>query len=168
MDLKFESEIQVIHDYAICRIPIDISQEFPSRGMNFAQITISSEVFEVNLEPDGQGSHWFYWPKGTQAMPLENKPLTVSLKLLTNWSPPITPADFENALEESSQLVTYLNFSTKAQWEWIRWLQMTTNPQTRNHRILTSLDKIQKGMKRPCCFDQTRCTDYKVCRNGRL
>ena len=36
--------------------------------------------------------------------------------------------------------------------EWICWVISAKNDETRNRRIAAGLDKMRKGMRRPCCW----------------
>jgi hypothetical protein len=39
-----------------------------------------------------------------------------------------------------------------ARSEWVRWVQATRNPQTRQRRVEVSISKMDGGKRRPCCF----------------
>ena len=60
------------------------------------------------------------------------------------------------------------SLTTKARWEWLRWIRSTKNLDTRQKRINVACDKLQKGDKRPCCFDASRCTIPEVSKSGVL
>jgi hypothetical protein len=53
-------------------------------------------------------------------------------------------------------------------WEWVRWVNATRNPATRRRRVEVSNSKMNKGKRRPCCFNLSACTDPDLSRNGRL
>lgn len=36
--------------------------------------------------------------------------------------------------------------------EWICWIESAKKDETRKRRILVGLDKMSKGMRRPCCW----------------
>ena len=55
-----------------------------------------------------------------------------------------------------------------ARWEWVRWVNATANPATRQRRVEVSISKMNHGKRRPCCFDLCRCTDPAVSKNGKL
>jgi hypothetical protein len=54
-----------------------------------------------------------------------------------------------------------------AHHEWIRWIRSTHNPETRAKRIVVSMSKLNKGMKRPCCFNTAICTIPEVSQNSK-
>ena len=77
----------------------------------------------------------------------------------------------ENILDEikrSDLLITWETITVKAKWEWIRWVRSTQQAKTRATRISAACDKLVKGMKRPCCFVQTRCSIPELSKNGKL
>ena len=86
----------------------------------------------------------------------------------TKWFKPQIPLDFIASLEDENLLDAWNLLTTKAQWEWIRWIRFTKNEVTRQKRIKTACSMLQSGKKRPCCFDQTRCTQTHVCNSGVL
>ena len=55
-----------------------------------------------------------------------------------------------------------------ARWEWVRWVNATKNPDTRQRRVEVSISKMQSGKRRPCCFNLSACTDPDLSKNGRL
>jgi hypothetical protein len=55
-----------------------------------------------------------------------------------------------------------------ARWEWVRWVNGTANPVTRQRRVEVTISKIASGKRRPCCFDLSACTDPTVAKNGKL
>ena len=63
------------------------------------------------------------------------------------------PADFRKAIW-SDPLVKkiWADITMLARNEWICWVISTKKDETRNHRITVGLDKMRKGMRRPCCW----------------
>ena len=55
-----------------------------------------------------------------------------------------------------------------ARWEWVRWVNATANPVTRERRVEVTISKMESGKRRPCCFDLSACTDPAVSKNGKL
>ena len=55
-----------------------------------------------------------------------------------------------------------------ARWEWVRWVNATKNPGTRERLVAVSLSKMESGKRRPCCFDLSACTDPELSRSGKL
>jgi len=174
----FKSDVLVYGSHKIIKLPDEISSQLSSRGMNFAEISFmsnsglsisdASTKYPLPLEPDGNKSHWFYVPVPICEAIETADNLVMQLTPIEEWPSPEVPDDFIEGLKLSALYDYYHDLTPKAQWEWMRWVQMTNNPATRDKRITASMDKMHKGMKRPCCFDQTRCTDYRICSNGML
>ena len=63
------------------------------------------------------------------------------------------PIDFRTAIESDSAVKDiWLTITPLAKNEWICWVTSAKKDETRNRRILVGLDKMQKGMRRPCCW----------------
>lgn len=63
------------------------------------------------------------------------------------------PDDFRKAIK-SDLLVNnvWLDITPLARNEWICWVTSAKKIETRKHRINVGLDKMRKGMRRPCCW----------------
>lgn len=170
MKIQFESKIQQIQQHVLVLLPKEISQKLPSRGMLMGRISFLDLDITVPLEPDGNQSHWFEIDplnlSSTQLAPDCLIPFT--LELLDDWEEPIIPRDLMDALTYHHLVDTWDCLSVKARWDWIRWIQFTKNPDTRNKRIQVTCSKLNKGEKRPCCFDRSRCTITAVSKSGKL
>ena len=55
-----------------------------------------------------------------------------------------------------------------ARWEWVRWVNATKDPDTRERRVEVSISKMKSGKRRPCCFNLAACTDPDLSKSGRL
>ncbi|MBV6458381.1 MAG: hypothetical protein HONBIEJF_01508 [Fimbriimonadaceae bacterium] len=64
------------------------------------------------------------------------------------------PADFQRALDSASPKVQSLwhGITPLARREWVRWIASAKQEVTRAKRIEVGMDKLSKGMRRPCCF----------------
>lgn len=160
----------VIGNHLIVRIPVEISQLLTSRGFVIAKVTTQNNSMALPLEPDGHGSHWFECSLllSTDELNIPNEAIEFELDTDVVWFPPEVPADFLKALEKNELIDTWETITVKAKWEWIRWVRSTLQTKTREGRINAACDKLAKGMKRPCCFDQSRCTVPELSKNGRL
>ncbi|SHH89776.1 YdeI/OmpD-associated family protein [Clostridium grantii] len=168
--IQFESTLSKINDWLIFRIPESCSAKFSSRGMVMIEGTINGVDFHTELEPDGAGSHWFrvsdnLWEKANLKLGVIAK---ISIKPLELWPEPELPVDLKNALKLCKLENQWDTITTKAHWEWIRWIRSTHNPQTSEKRIKTLCSMVASGKKRPCCFDHSRCTITEVSKNGVL
>lgn len=63
------------------------------------------------------------------------------------------PIAFRKAIE-SDPIVTNVcaSITPPARNEWICWVTSAKKDETRNRRIVVGLDKMRKGMRRPCCW----------------
>lgn len=63
------------------------------------------------------------------------------------------PSDFREAIE-SDPLVkeAWADITPLARNEWICWVTSAKKEETRGRRIVVGLDKMRKGMRRPCCW----------------
>ncbi len=56
----------------------------------------------------------------------------------------------------------------RGEWDWIRWIRSINNPETRAKRIVVAASKMKSGMRNPCCFNRSACTDSEVSKGGVL
>ena len=86
------------------------------------------------------------------------------------WPEPDVPDDLAAALAEAPAKIrdVWADITPMARWEWVRWVQATRNPQTRQRRVEVSISKMDGGKRRPCCFDLASCTDPNRARSGKL
>ncbi len=166
----FDAKLAEINGVHILHFPKEVSETLPSRGMVMVKGTINQLPIQMVLEPDGKGSHWFLVNDDLyQSLQVEkNKNVSIAFEPLDTWHEPEVPNDLYIALKSESLLETWLTLTLKARWEWIRWIRFTNNPDTRSNRIAVTCSKLNAGKRRPCCFDQTRCTDTRVSKNGVL
>ncbi|TCT16220.1 bacteriocin resistance YdeI/OmpD-like protein [Natranaerovirga pectinivora] len=168
--LEFETKLLQIKDWTIIRLPINISKELPSRGMVMIEGTINTTKIKIPLEPDGMGSHWFRVDNSLcEELALKVGDI-ISLSIISTNTliEPEVPDDLNKFLSLFNLESQWNTITTKARWEWIRWIRATHNPQTREKRIQTACSMLDSGKKRPCCFDQSRCTEPYVSKNGIL
>ncbi len=168
--IHFESTIKKVQSHPILRIPENADNKLPSRGMVMINGTVNGIYFETELEPDGRGSHWFKLEDSLiQELSIRPEdPLVFILEPMEKWPVPKVPYDLEEALISSNLTLQFNSITPRAQWEWIRWIRFTSNPETRARRIEVTCSKLNEGKKRPCCFDLSRCTDMTVCKSGVL
>ena len=132
--------------------------------------TINDVNFETALEPDGMGSHWFRVSDSLSKIIQADVGDTVSLIVepMRTWIEPEVPLDLKYSLDAAKLINQWNTITTKARWEWIRWIRFTNNTVTREKRIQVACSMLKAGKKRPCCFDQSRCTEILVSKNGVL
>lgn len=163
MKTEFKINIIYINDCKVIRLPDTVSQLLPSRGMNMATISSGNIQEIVALEPDGLSGHWF---KADQFNVEED--LTISLEVLNEWIDPVYDLDLLQVLESDDFKLIWTKITTKAKWEWVRWIQSTANTKTRDKRITTMKSMLLAGKKRPCCFNSNQCTIQEVSSKGML
>lgn len=63
------------------------------------------------------------------------------------------PDDLKKALTSvKAVLETWEDITPLARNEWICWITSAKKDETRKHRIEVGIDKMKKGMRRPCCW----------------
>lgn len=63
------------------------------------------------------------------------------------------PADFKEAIISNKKVAElWQDITPLARNEWICWVTSGAKAETRVKRIKVSIDKMQKGMRRPCCW----------------
>ncbi len=63
------------------------------------------------------------------------------------------PADFGEAIASDGAVKNvWADITPLARNEWICWVTSAKKDETREKRIAVGLDKMRKGMRRPCCW----------------
>ena len=63
------------------------------------------------------------------------------------------PVDFRKAIESDTIVrEVWADITPLARNEWICWVTSAKQEETRSRRIAVGLDKMRKGMRRPCCW----------------
>ncbi len=175
--VRFETNLYEINSWIILRLPESASAELPSRGMTMVSGTINGAPFKAVLEPDGRyapekrSSHWFSPDKKLldEASAKAGDTVQVSLEPIKEWIEPEVPEDFKIALAGSPTAEALWNDITPlARWDWIRWIRAVKTPETRQKHIEVALDKLNKEMRRPCCFNRNLCSEPHVSHNWSL
>jgi hypothetical protein len=160
-----------INNWDIVRLPKSESAKLPSRGQVMMVGTINKQPVTLPLEPDGIGSHWFRFDSALQKTTgaSADSPLEITLEPTKQWPEPEVPADFKAALDANKKVSELWHAITPmARWEWIRWVNQTNQPQTRQRRIEVSCSKLSNGSRRPCCFNRSSSCVPEVSKNGVL
>jgi len=130
--------------------------------------------FKALLEPDGtygpgkKPSHWFRPDKELldEAHAAAGDTVQVSLEPTKDWIEPDVPADLKKALVASQKAkALWMDITPNARWDWIRWIRAVKTPETRQKHIEVALSKLNKGMRRPCCFNRNLCSEPYVSHN---
>ena len=136
--------------------------------------TINGVPFKTLLEPDGrygQGkkpSHWFRPDKIllNDARAEVGDTVQVELEPTNDWIEPEIPADLKKALAlDPKAYALWKDITPNARWDWIRWIRAVKTADTRQKHIEIALSKLDKGMRRPCCFNRNLCSEPAVSHN---
>lgn len=174
LQINFETKLFNINSWIILKLPEEASAKLPSRGMTMVKGTINGIPFKTLLEPDGvygQGkkpSHWFSPDKKllADAHAQVGDIVSVALEVTKEWIEPEVPMDLQKALSMSPKAeALWKDITPMARWDWIRWIRAVKTPETREKHIRVALDKLNKGMRRPCCFNRNLCSDPSVSHN---
>lgn len=169
--IRCDGQVERIDSRAILRLPGAASAELPSRGQVAVEATMNGHPFSTVLEPDGRRGHWLavgddLWQElGLQ----DNATVTLEIRLSDQWPEPEMPSDFQAALVDAPDIAeTWQDITPMARWEWVRWINATKNPVTRDRRVEVGVSKLRSGKRRPCCFDLASCTDPELSKSGKL
>jgi Bacteriocin-protection, YdeI or OmpD-Associated/Domain of unknown function (DUF1905) len=170
--IRFHAVLLSVGTRTLLRLPEVASRQLPSRGQVSVRGTVNGHDVRTVLEPDGARGHWMTVDPGLRravgAAPGDT--LELELETTADWPEPDVPADLAAALEAAPTRIqdVWEDITPMARWEWVRWVNATGNPATRQRRVEVSISKIDGGKRRPCCFDLASCTDPDLSRNGRL
>jgi hypothetical protein len=170
--IRFKTKLYTLGKWTILRLPEDASEPLPSRGQVMVKGTMNGHEFQQVLEPDGRWSHWFKVDAKLQKAIGAHAGDTVKIEMTPSkeWPEPTIPKDFSKALADAPTKVQELwtKITPMARWEWLRWVNATSNTETRERRIEVSMSKLRSGKRRPCCFNLAACTDPDLAKSGRL
>ena len=177
LTISFEAELFKINSWTILRLPEEASAKLPSRGMTMVSGTMNGIPFRTLLEPDGryapgqQSSHWFSPDQKLldDAGATAGDSVEISMEPSKEWIEPEVPEDLKKALSASPKAeALWEDITPLARWDWIRWIRAVKTPETRQKHIEVALDKLNKGMRRPCCFNRNLCSEPSVSKNWAL
>lgn len=172
--ITFDTKLVDINSWTILRLPADVSAQLSTRSMTMVAGTLNGVPFKALLEPDGKygaglkPSHWFRPDKKLldKAGVKSGDTVHVSLESTKEWIEPDVPEDFAKALKTSPKAAAiWESITPSARWDWIRWIRAVKTEETRAKHIVVALDKMNKGMRRPCCFNRNLCSEPHVSHN---
>jgi hypothetical protein len=175
--ITFKTTLFDINGWTILHLPVDISSQLPTRGMLMVKGEVNGIPFKTLLEPDGRygpglkPSHWFRPDKKLlkAAKAKVGDTVEVALEPTKDWIEPDVPTDVKKALASSSKAQEIWDDITPlARWDWIRWVRAVKTDETRKKHLDVMLDKLNKGMRRPCCFNRNACSEPAVSHNWAL
>lgn len=172
--VQFKTTLFKIHTWTILKLPEDASAKLSSRGMMMVSGTINNVPFKALLEPDGRygpgkkPSHWFRPDEKLleDASAKAGDTVEVVLQQTKEWIEPEVPDDLKKALSASPKAhALWIDITPMARWDWVRWIRAVKTPETRQKHIEVALSKLNKGMRRPCCFNRNLCSEPLVSHN---
>lgn len=170
--IRFEAAVCAIDDATILRLPEKASRSLPSRGQVAVRGSMNGFAFETVVEPDGMKGHWIRLDQRLReaAGVSAGDTVTVAIEVAPEWPEPDVPPDLGAALSDAPDEIRdmWQDITPMARWEWVRWVNATANPATRERRVEVTISKMQHGKRRPCCFDLSACTDPSVAKSGKL
>ncbi len=170
--IRFEAALATIDDTDLVRLSEAASAQLPSRGQVAVRATIAGRPFETVVEPDGRRGHWVRVDRDLQQVAgiAPGDSAEVTLEVVSDWPEPDVPEDLAAALGAAPAGIreVWEDITPMARWEWVRWVNATANPATRQRRVEVSISKLDGGKRRPCCFDLSSCTDPDLARSGKL
>jgi hypothetical protein len=177
LTINFKTQLYKIGSWTILLLPEEESAKLPSRGMIMVEGKLNDIPFKTLLEPDGayghgkRPSHWFQPSKKLlfEANAKAGDTVSVSLTPTKDWIEPEVPEDMEKALKANPKAKELWDDVTPlAHWDWVRWVRAVKTPETRKKHVEVMLDKLNKGMRRPCCFNRNMCSEPQVSKNWTL
>ncbi|MGD7706581.1 YdeI/OmpD-associated family protein [Microlunatus sp. Y2014] len=169
--ISCEGRVRQIGDRTIVRLPDEASQLLPSRGQVAVTGTLNGQPYDTVLEPDGRRGHWVRLVDSVrdQVGLADGDVATLEFVSAGEWPEPQVPADFAAALDDADDIAeVWTDITPMARWEWVRWINATANPVTRDRRVEVGISKLRSGKRRPCCFDLASCTDPELSKSGKL
>lgn len=175
--ITFETKLFKIKDWTILHLPEDASAKLPSRGITMVKGTINDIPFKTLLEPDGRylnerkPSHWFAPSEKLlkEAHASAGDSVKVMLEPTDEWIDPELPDDMKNILDKNPKAnELFHDITPMARWDWLRWVRAVKTEETRKKHLEIMIDKLNKGMRRPCCFNRSLCSEPYVSNNWKL
>ena len=145
--IRFDAALYMIAKWNVLRLPEEASERLPSRGQVAVQGTINGHEFQTVLEPDGHSGHWMRVDEKLRQRAGIRAGDTAKLEINStkDWPEPKVPQDLERALAAAPRKIQDLwkDITPMARWEWVRWVNATRSPETRERRVEVTIAKIK-------------------------
>ena len=144
--------------WCFLRLPDEISERLPSRGMVSVEGTLNGHPISVALAPDGDGGHWLKVERKLmeRAGVAAGEVVRVEITPVSGEPEPTVPSDFRKALAGFPKAQdVWADITPVARRDWIQWITSGKRAETRALRIGKACDMLSKGKRRPCCFDRS-------------
>lgn len=149
---------------ALLGIPDAVNKKLPARDEMTVEGTINGHPFRGGLRPG---------PSGARSLRVNRAMLdgsgagtgdVVDMVVLVPEAEPKVPADLKKAVFASSAArALWQAISPMNRHDWVRWVEAAKKPETRVRRVAIAVDKLNAGMRQPCCFNTY---EYMLCRIG--
>lgn len=139
-------------------VPKPASAKLPTRSMLTVDGALDGRAFQVTLEPDGEGSHWFKVDQALARAAGAKAGDTVEFTVapVAVEPEPKVPPDLRKALSaQPAAKAQWATLTAVARRDWIHWISSGKKAETRVKRIATTCDKLACGQRRACCFDRS-------------
>ena len=135
-------------------VPNVVSKKAHSSGMTTVEGTINGHPFRATLEPNTSEGHWLHLNKAMREGAGADVGDTVQLAILEPEPEPIMPSDLRVALTASDKAKTlWKDLTPIGRTDWIRWIVLAKQPETRARRITRTVEQLSEGKRRPCCVN---------------
>lgn len=132
-------------------LPLPVITRLSTQGSTMVEGTIQGFPFRAPFEP-GEGlriSETLQKASGAK----EGASVAVEITRVGDEPEVMAPADLLEALALAPPAQKlWPEITPMARREWVRWIASAKQEETRARRIEVGIDKLSKGMRRPCCF----------------
>ena len=133
-------------------VPDVVSKKARSSGMSTVEGTINGHPFRATLEPNASEGHRLHVNKAMREGADAAMGDTVQLAILEPQPEPIMPGDLRVALTACDKAKTlWKDLTPIGRTDWIRWVVLARQPETRARRIRRTVEQLSEGKRRPCC-----------------
>jgi hypothetical protein len=126
--------------------------------MKSVEGTVKGQAFQVCVQPDSEGGHWFPLEAELvqRAAIQPGEVVDFEIAPMANELEPEVPADLEAALHSAPNALATWNATTAtARRDWVTWMTQGRKAETRIIRLNKMMDMLSHGKKRVCCFDRS-------------
>ncbi|MCC7477254.1 DUF1905 domain-containing protein [bacterium] len=136
------------------KLPASVSRVFPPAGLPQVEGTINGQPFRAALDPDPAGGHLLRVNKAMAAGAKAAAGDVVELAMLGPEPEPVAPLDLAEALSASASAQAFWQeLTAECRRDYIRWVEMAKKAETRERRVLRSVEQLEEGKRRPCCVN---------------
>ncbi len=134
--------------WTVLVMPFDAEQVFGTKGSVRVRGTINGVPFRRSIHPRDDGRHFIMLNKEMRkaAGMVVGEPVHVVLEQDTGERTVDVPPDLANALAADAAIgEAYAKLTHSRRFEFVRWLNQTQNPETRQRRIARILAMVVAG-----------------------